>query len=218
MAIRLSLPRRVMLWVKRAAILIVIWWVIHVTVMMWVGYRDDLRSADAAVVLGNGVNPDGTPGPVLRYRLDRALEVYRAGLVRHVIVSGATWRMDYNEPAAMRRYLVAGGVPDSVIIEDTYGVNTYNTAINTLATMHERDIQSIMIVTDAYHILRTRLAMSLTGVKDVRSAHARAPLSMSLPFWMIRETVGFYRYLLHDYKAAGVPGRSDTFGTPAKAD
>lgn len=208
---RVPWRRRLVTWAKRLLLLAMVWLVVHLTIMFLVGYSEDLRPADAAVVLGNYVNNDGTPGPVVKARLDRALELYRSGLVHTIIVSGAVWTGNYNEPAGMRRYLIEQGVPAKNIIEDPRGVNTYHTAINTLATMRERNIRSVTIVTDFYHILRTRLAFSLTGIEDARSVYARAPIDAAVLFSVGRDTVAFYRYLFHDYHRRGVPGK----GAPA---
>ena len=50
--------------------------------------RDDIHEADVAVVLGNTVNPDGTPSRRLAARLDLAVDLYQRGLFRNVLVSG----------------------------------------------------------------------------------------------------------------------------------
>lgn len=215
-----SWHRRLLTWARRLLLLATVWLVAHLAIMFWVGYSEDLRPADAAVVLGNFVDADGTPGPTVKARLDRALELYHAGLVHTVIVSGAIWAGDYNEPVGMRRYLVEQGVPAKNIIEDPRGMNTYHTAINTLATMRERDIHSVTIVTDFYHVLRTRLAFSLCGIEDARSVYARAPIDAAVLFAVGRDTVAFYRYLFHDYRRRGVPGDdvSAAVGTRDAAD
>lgn len=207
-------------WARRLLLLATVWLVAHLAIMFWVGYSEDLRPADAAVVLGNFVNADGTPGPTVKARLDRAMELYQAGLVHTIIVSGAVWSGNYNEPAGMRRYLVEQGVPAKSILEDPRGVNTYHTAINTLATMRERNIHSVTIVTDFYHVLRTRLAFSLCGIEDARSVYARAPIDAAMLFAVGRDTVAFYRYLFHDYRRPGVPGDDvpATVGTRDAAD
>ncbi|MCE9591491.1 MAG: YdcF family protein [Planctomycetes bacterium] len=206
-ASRRSLRQRGRTVLRRAIALFTLWLSVHVAAMLWFGLHDDLRPADAAVVLGNWVEADGSPGPLLKVRLDRALEVYHARLVKKFIVSGATWGADYNEPAAMKRYLIANGVPAADIIEDEFGSNTYHTALNARITMRAREIETVMIISDFYHIMRTRLAFSLAGIDDARSAHSNLPPQWGVVYWIGRETVAFYRYLFHDYRAQGVIGR-----------
>ncbi|MBH0142681.1 YdcF family protein, partial [Pseudomonas syringae pv. tomato] len=54
------------------------------------GLSDNAQTSDAAIVLGSKVTPDGVPSARLQARLDRAVELYRQGRVRNIIVSGGT--------------------------------------------------------------------------------------------------------------------------------
>ena len=67
------------------------------------GDRHDPGPLDAALVLGAGVRPDGSPSDVLRDRLDEALSLRAAGRVRKILVSGDHGEAGYDEPNAMRR-------------------------------------------------------------------------------------------------------------------
>ena len=70
---------------------------------------DELEKADVALVLGNKVEPDGTPSARLAARLDRTAELYHEGYFPLVIVSGGTGKEGYPEGTAMRDYLVNKG-------------------------------------------------------------------------------------------------------------
>ena len=83
-------------------------------------------SVDCALVLGAGVRDDGSPSDVLRDRLDEALDLYRAGRVAKIIVSGDHQTTHYDEPNAMRAYLEANGVPAPAIFMDHAGLDTYS--------------------------------------------------------------------------------------------
>src|SRR5580704_13458675 len=85
--------------------------VIGTVVLVVSGLCDDLGKADVGLVLGSKVESDGTPSARLRARLDRTLELYRAGYFPAVIVSGGIGKEGYDEAAVMRDYLVARGVP-----------------------------------------------------------------------------------------------------------
>jgi vancomycin permeability regulator SanA len=63
----------------------------------------------------------------LRDRLDAAVEVHRAGLAGHIVVSGANDLPHFDEPVVMHRHLVERGVPSSHITLDQAGVNTWAT-------------------------------------------------------------------------------------------
>lgn len=191
--------RRVRRWAWRLAALVALWVVAHLAVIFWVGHDDDLRPADVAVVLGNYVAPDGTVGDVVKGRLDRALDLYRDGAVKHILVSGARAPGGYDEPTGMRAYLVSEGVPEGDITLDQGGTNTYLTALNTRRLMKERGWRSAMIVSQYYHILRARLAFRRMGIDDARSAHAPEGRGLREPYSLLRELVGFYWYLVRTY-------------------
>ena len=58
--------------------------------LVWSGLHDDVQHADVALVLGNTVQTDGTPSPRLQARLDKTLELYRAGYFPAIIASGGS--------------------------------------------------------------------------------------------------------------------------------
>jgi vancomycin permeability regulator SanA len=121
--------------------------------------RDVVGLPDCALVLGAGVGEDGTPSHVLEDRLAEGLELFRAGRVKTLIVSGDHRAADYDEPNAMRRWLEARGVPASVILMDHAGIDTYSSvwrAKNVFAA------SKVVIVTQRFHLPRALwLARSL---------------------------------------------------------
>lgn len=136
------------------------------------GLTDDISPSDLAVVLGNKVNPDGSPSARLEARLDRAVELYRTGQVRRLLVSGATGIEGVPEGDAMRAYLLTQGIPSEAILVDNAGADTWSTALNTTRIMRAEDLESAIVVTQYFHISRTQLAFRKAGV-IAGSAHAR---------------------------------------------
>lgn len=158
------------------------------------GLNDRLAPSDVAIVLGNEVLADGTPSPRLKARLDRALEVWRAGLVRSVIVSGGTGRAGFDEAQVMGDYLTAHGVPAPAVLRDDSGVTTWATATNSAALMRAHGFRTAMVVTQYFHVSRTRLALRKQGVRVTGSAHAHICEARDL-YSTAREVVGYARYL-----------------------
>src|SRR5690349_12899460 len=80
---------------------------------------DDLNTlpeVDVALVLGAApIGPEGGPNRYFEYRLDAAAELWRAGKVKYLLVSGDNRRPDYDEPSAMRAGMIARGVPAMAI-------------------------------------------------------------------------------------------------------
>ena len=85
-----------------------------------------MPAAPVALVLGARVFPDGTPSPFLAARLDLAHRLYQAGKVRVVLVSGDNMAAEYNEPDAMRGYLIDAGMPPEAVVADYAGFDTYD--------------------------------------------------------------------------------------------
>ena len=90
----------------------------------WVLYRnirtlaeeDHAHAADVMVILG-AAQYNGRPSPVLKARLDHAVELFRAGLAPRVVVTGGMGTGDrISEATVGHRYLRAQSVPDSAII------------------------------------------------------------------------------------------------------
>ncbi|MEH6700022.1 MAG: YdcF family protein [Brevundimonas sp.] len=158
------------------------------------GLTDTVAPSDVAVVLGNTVQPDGTPSKRLAARLNRALDLWENGTVEAIIVSGATGKEGVPEGDAMRRYLVGQGVPVDRIIVDNAGVDTAATARNTARIMATRDYDSAIVVTQYFHIPRARLAMQREGI-EARTAHATFFEARDL-YSTARELVAYPVYFL----------------------
>ena len=162
------------------------------------GLRDDIQPADVAIVLGNTVESDGRPSARLQARLDKAVALYRGGLFQHVIVSGGVGVEGFNEAEVMKRYLISQGVPEGRIVADGEGRTTSLTARNAARLMRERGWQSALVISQYFHISRTRLAVESYGVRPVYSAHADY-FELRDVYSVVREVVGYGAYLTRRY-------------------
>ena len=110
-----------------------------------------LEDVDCILVLGAGVRPGGKPSLMLQDRLDKALELYEAGVSDKIIVSGDHRENDYNEVQVMKNYLMDKGVPSEAIFMDHAGLSTYD-------SMYRADyifgVKRVVIVTQEYHMYR----------------------------------------------------------------
>jgi vancomycin permeability regulator SanA len=159
------------------------------------GLTDDIRRSDVAVVLGSKVNPDGTPSPRLAARLGRALDLYENGWTPRILVSGGTGVEGVPEGTAMKRWLVERGVPATAVIVDDHGVDTRATARNAAALMRAHDLHSAIVVSQYFHIPRTKLAFAQEGLPGVGSAHPDYFEPRDL-YSLAREIPGYARYRL----------------------
>ncbi len=107
--------------------------------------------APVALVLGAGVRPNGQPTPFLAARLDLAVRLYERGTVRAILVSGDNRTHRYDEPTAMRDYLVAHGVPDAKVVRDFGGRDTYDSCVRASMVF---GADRVIVVSQAYHVPR----------------------------------------------------------------
>lgn len=138
-----------------------------------VGLVDHVEAADAAVVPGNTVFPDGTPSDRLKGRLDAALALFQGGHCRLIVVSGAVGAEGVDESEVMKRYLVARGVPPERVLQDSQGSNTAATARNVAAALRERGFTRVLAVSQFFHVPRLRYLLAAQGLSVVGQAHAR---------------------------------------------
>ncbi|MEC4017685.1 SanA/YdcF family protein [Streptomyces sp. H27-D2] len=120
----------------------------------------DAPSAPVAVVFGAGLWR-GKPSPYLAHRLDAAAELYRNGKVRALLVTGDNSRHDYDEPDAMRTYLVARGVPDGRIVSDYAGFDTWDSCTRAKRIF---GVDRALLVSQGFHIRR---AVALCGAAGI---------------------------------------------------
>ncbi len=128
----------------------------------------EVPAAPVALVLGAQVYPDGTPSAFLAARLDLAHRLYRAGKVRVILVSGDNMAVEYNEPDAMRNYLINAGVPAEHVIADYAGFDTYDSCARAKRIFN---VAELVMVTQSYHLPRAvatcrALGVAATGVGD----------------------------------------------------
>jgi vancomycin permeability regulator SanA len=130
--------------------------------------ESDVPSAPVALVLGAKVNPDGTPSAFLAARLDLAKRLYDAGLVEMIIVSGDQLAPEFDEPLAMRNYLMMTGLPAEKVIADSGGFDTYESCLRAKRIFN---LSQLIIVTQSYHLVRAvatcrALGIDAAGVGD----------------------------------------------------
>jgi vancomycin permeability regulator SanA len=128
----------------------------------------DVPKAPVALALGAQVNPDGTPSAFLAARLDLAKRLFDAGIVEMIIVSGDHLAPEFDEPAAMRDYLIRAGLPTEKVIADPGGFDTYESCLRAKRIFN---LTRLIIVTQSYHLVRAvatcrALGIDATGVGD----------------------------------------------------
>jgi vancomycin permeability regulator SanA len=176
---------------------LVAWFFLHTLLSTLDGLHDCGQRADIGVILGNKVNEDGSLSERLRQRLACGLALYRSGRVGRLLVSGGLGREGFYEGDKMRDYLRAHGVPDSLIIVDNAGNNTQQTVRNTLRLRAKWHFRSIVVVSQFYHISRTKMLFRQAGFGAVSGA---SPVYFEWrdAYSLVREFGAYYKELIFE--------------------
>ncbi|MFL5562292.1 MAG: YdcF family protein [Gemmatimonadaceae bacterium] len=154
-------------------------WALTMLEIVVTGRRDEARPASAIVVLG-AAQYVGRPSPVLRARLDHAIELWRAGLAPRMIVTGGRGDGDTTSEAAVsRRYALRRGVPDSAIVLENMGRTTRESLQGVAAIMRGQSKQDVILVSDPFHMLRLSILARRFGLQPLTSPTRTSPISQS---------------------------------------
>jgi len=169
------------------------------------GHVDFRTHADAAVIFGAKVYPDGTPSRALAERLEAGVRLHEQGFVTYLVMTGARDPNGWSEPQVMKDYAQRRGVPPARIILDEEGVNTRASASRCAAIAQEFGLESFLAVTQYFHCARVKLIFEREGLE----CHTvpTCALSRDLPgesiplsregFFLLREAFAFPFYLVY---------------------
>jgi SanA protein len=106
------------------------YWVVHKASPYICTEIASVPPAKVALVPGTSNKmASGHTNMFFQYRLQAAAELYKAGKIHDIIVSGDNGTMYYNEPLEMKKALIDMGIPDSVIYLDYAGFRTFDSVI-----------------------------------------------------------------------------------------
>lgn len=149
--------------------LLFLWFIVHSICIITDGISDEKKHADLAVILGNKVNVDGTLSTRLEKRLESGIQLYKDRRVRKILVSGGLGKEGFYEGDKMKEFLVSKGIPDSVIIVDNQGSDTRKTVENTLRLSPRLHFNSIIVVSQYFHVTRTKKLFRDKGFRTLSS-------------------------------------------------
>ena len=136
----------------------------------------------------------GRPSPVLRARLDHALELFHRKLAPRLLTTGgAGGDPDYTEGGVGRNYLVERNVPSEAIIVEPEGETTAHSTAAAGEIMRRMGLKSCILVSDGYHIFRAKKMLESSGITVYGSPR---PSSVAPGRWeqwwlYLRQAVGY---------------------------
>jgi uncharacterized SAM-binding protein YcdF (DUF218 family) len=121
--------------------------------------------ADAAIVLGAAAYPR-EPSPVFEERIRHGLELFRAGRVRKLIMTGGFGKgAAYSESETAKAWLLRHGVPPSQILTETRSHTTRQNLVEAQRLMKEQHLTTAFIVSDPLHMKRAMIIAHDLGMK-----------------------------------------------------
>lgn len=155
---------------------VLLWFASGVAVLIW-SARDEARPAAAIVVLG-AAQYAGRPSPVLKARLDHAVELWRQKGASLLIVTGGTGSGDTTSEAEVgRAYARRLGVPDSAILVENEGRTTSESMQAVASMLRARRLSTAVLVSDPFHMLRLWIIAKRLGITAYTSPTRTSPIS-----------------------------------------
>ncbi len=138
--------------------------------------NDEARPAAAIVVFG-AAEYNGEPSPVLKARLDHALELSSRGLAPILITTGGSGGdRRFTEAGVARDYLIQQGVAADTIISDSRSHTTYESVRATTQILEQRHVHDCIAVSDGFHLFRIKLMFRALGITAYASPAPESPI------------------------------------------
>ncbi|SEJ32996.1 SanA/YdcF family protein [Demequina mangrovi] len=163
---------------------------------------EGFRPADAALVLGARVWPDGRPSRALRQRVETGAALYHRGLVPRLVLTGAADnREGLDETEAMERTALALGVPAEALVRDGSGHDTRASARNARDAL---GLSSVIVCTQEFHVPRAMWLCRSVGL-DTQGAFPPILSHPDTRFGYVREIPATWKAALEIARDAIAP-------------
>ncbi|MDQ4134196.1 MAG: YdcF family protein [Actinomycetota bacterium] len=174
-----------------AALLVLLTLYFAVTfIQVWMASRRDAAQPAQAIVVFGAAQYDGRPSPVLKARLDHAMDLYRRDLAPVIVVTGGRQPGDrFTEATASANYLIERGVPDDDILREVSGTSSWQSLAATAAFLEDRQITKVLLVSDPFHAMRIVAMADELGLDAHSSPAPDSPIQgLTAAKYMLRET------------------------------
>jgi uncharacterized SAM-binding protein YcdF (DUF218 family) len=153
---------------------------------------DQARPSDVIIVMG-AAEYSGKPSPVLKRRLDHAVDLYRKRMAPYIMTTGGPGGdPSFTEGGVGRSYLMAQGVPaEAIIVEDESDSTAWSLSAAS-EILRRMDLRTCIVVSDGYHIFRTRRILQQQGFQAVGSPWESGETKPAREWWRcFRQAVGY---------------------------
>ncbi len=153
---------------------------------------DDAHQADVILVMG-AAEYRGHPSPILKARLDHALELYTKKLAPYILTTGGPGGdPSFTEGGVGRSYLIDRGVPaESIIVEDQ-GDSTGMSLSAAAEILRRMSLRSTIVVSDGYHVFRVKRMLQQEGFTAWASPRQAGEIGPLKLWWLcFRQAIGY---------------------------
>ncbi len=161
-------PLKILGYLFSLAILVIVGSNLIIVISSYKSLYDDISDVEpqkTAIVLGTSrFLMSGKPNPYFHYRISAAAELYHAGKIQYIILSGDNRALDYNEPEQMRREIIRYGVPDSILYLDYAGLRTLDSMVRSREVFGQ---DSIIVVSQKFHNQRAIFLAKTRNIKAI---------------------------------------------------
>jgi len=153
---------------RRVFLLILVALLTYVGGQLWdihrVGHLDRSRTADCAIVLGAAAWHD-RPSPVLRERLNHAIELFKSKRVKTLVLTGGFGKgADFSESKVSYDYCIEKGVPASAIRMESESTKTSENLSEAKKILAKEGWKTALLVSDPWHLKRARRMADDLGI------------------------------------------------------
>jgi len=153
----------------------------------WISSISCIPRSDFLLVLGAGVEKNNQPSQILEDRLISAVKYTRNFNPKYIILSGTKKDADYNEPVAMRNFLLSMGIDQDSIVLDESGFSTYHSCMN---LKNKYGQVNVVIISQRFHLYRSLMISRLIGLRSFGLAADNFSFSnLLITFWYFRESI-----------------------------
>ncbi len=138
---------------------------------------------DAGAVLGAAVWGGNRPSPVLRERINKGYELYSAGMIKNIVLTGGGSPGEMTEAEVGKNELIKKGVDEKII----YIENKSNSTLEQISYINRNlykqfNWKDIIIITDNFHLMRSKQMCSFFGI-NAKTCASDTPLSSESTFY-----------------------------------
>lgn len=152
-------------------------WVIMSTSHRIFSEIEEVPPIQTALVLGTSKRfANGEPNAYFEHRMDAAAELFNAGVIQHLLLSGDNRTPYYNEPADMQAALEGRGLPESAFSSDKAGLRTLDSVVRSNEVFGSDEI---LVVTQRFHAYRAVFIGQHYGINTYAYTAKSLPLGAS---------------------------------------